>query len=189
MSTAAIFLIDGVEETEAVTTIDILRRGGVMVASVSLNQNLEICGKHKINFSADILFNEAQNIDYEMLIIPGGTMAYLEHQGLLDLVQDYAARHKKLAAICAAPALLGRLGLLKGLEATIFPSMEEYIKGAKLVDKAVVTSANITTSRGPGTAPFFALELLKILEGQEQAAKIAKDFQIDFLQTTMSQNK
>ena len=180
MSTAAIFLIDGVEETEAITTIDILRRGTVMVSSVSLNQTLEICGKHKIKIFADILFNEAQKTDYEMLIIPGGTLAYLEHQGLLNLVQAYAVRHKKLAAICAAPALLGKLGLLTGQKATIFPGMEDYIKGATLVDEAVITSANITTARGPGAAPFFALELLQILKGQEQAAKIAKDFQIDF---------
>lgn len=184
MAKAALFLIDGFEETEALTTADILRRGGVEVITVSLTGKEKVEGKHAISVFADTLFEsfpEAKDDPFEMLIIPGGTVATTEHEGLLNLVRRYDGEGKKLAAICAAPAVLGKAGALRGRRAVCYPGMESWLTGATIGDGIVETDGHITTSKGPATTIFFALELLQILQGKETAQKVGDAFLVPLI--------
>ena len=173
---AALFIISGFEETEALCTADILRRGGTDLFIVSLGASLEVTGRSGITVRADRLFKDIASMPFDMLVIPGGTIAYTEHEGLLRLVRSQNEIGGKLAAICAAPAVFGKLGLLYGRRAVIYPGMEEWIKGAVSSDAAVETDGNITTSRGPGTTVYFALRLVEMLHGKEEADKVAREF-------------
>ncbi|MDR1530256.1 MAG: DJ-1/PfpI family protein [Burkholderiales bacterium] len=179
MAKIALFLIDGFEETEAITPTDILRRGNVEVTMVSLNGKLHVKSKNGIMVQADALFEMAQNEDFDMIVIPGGTITYLDHPSFPQYVEKYAQAGKRLAAICAAPAVFGKLGLLKGKTAVCYPGMESWLSGARISCEKVVTDGNITTSRGPGTAIPFALRLLSLIQGEEVAKKVAADFLAD----------
>ena len=175
-SRVALFLIDGFEETEALCTADILRRGGVLVTLVSLGNDKTLTGRSGIVVRADRSFTDIGEEDFEMLVIPGGSLDYVEHQGLLSLVQKYAEKGKLLAAICAAPAVFGKLGILKDRRATCYPGIEGWLTGAQVSGNIVETDGNITTSKGPGTTVPFALRLLDLLHGKETAQKVAQEF-------------
>jgi 4-methyl-5(b-hydroxyethyl)-thiazole monophosphate biosynthesis len=172
MAKAALFLIDGFEETEAVATVDILRRGEVQVTTVSLTGREMVNGKHGIQIKADALFEDVRCWEFDMLVIPGGTTDYTKHEGLLDLVRRYHGEQKRLAAICAAPAVFGAAGILSGKRAVCYPGMESWLTGAVIGDGIVETDGHITTSRGPATAVFFALALVEILNGADVAKKV-----------------
>ncbi|GHV33182.1 thiazole biosynthesis protein ThiJ [Synergistales bacterium] len=174
----ALFIIDGFEETEALCAVDILRRADIDVALVSLGSGKRVVGRSKIAVEADVMWSDiASSPDaFDMLVIPGGTIAYLEHDGLLKLVKEYSDKGRKLAAICAAPSVFGKLGILKGRRALIYPGMENYIEGAIISDSIVETDGNITTSKGPGTTVYFALRLVKELAGEETARGVAEKF-------------
>ncbi|MDR1514322.1 MAG: DJ-1/PfpI family protein [Synergistaceae bacterium] len=173
---AALFVIAGFEETEALCTADILRRGKVDLVIVSLGDSLLVKGRSGITIQTDKLFGDIADDSFDMLVIPGGTTAYVEHERLLRLVQRQNDLGGKLAAICAAPVVFGKLGLLHGRRALIYPGMEEWIKGAEVSGGIVETDGNITTSKGPGTAVYFALRLVEILRGKEEADRVAGEF-------------
>jgi 4-methyl-5(b-hydroxyethyl)-thiazole monophosphate biosynthesis len=176
MPRAALFIIDGFEETEALCTVDILRRAEIDVTLVSLGEGKKITGRSKITVLADALFEDIKDGEFDMLIIPGGTIAYTAHEGLLELVKKYHGEGRQLAAICAAPAVFGKLGLLAGKRALIFPGMEQWLEGALPSGEIVETDGNITTSKGPGTTVYFALRLVEILAGHEAAENVAGHF-------------
>jgi 4-methyl-5(b-hydroxyethyl)-thiazole monophosphate biosynthesis len=175
MPRAAIFFIHEFEETEGVTTVDLLRRAGVEVDIISLEKDIFITGSHRITIKGDLLFSQLQAAKYDMLIIPGGTLNYLDHQEFMSLLAQRGAAGQKLAAICAAPAVLGKLGLLKGKKAVCYPGFEKELLEATIVKDNVVTSGTITTSKGPSTALVFALELIGLLVSPEMAQKIKTD--------------
>ncbi|HBY20057.1 MAG: hypothetical protein A2Y24_07775 [Clostridiales bacterium GWE2_32_10] len=170
-----IFLAEGFEEIEAITPVDILRRGGVEVTIVSMNDSVEVKGGHGITVLADKIFDEADFSDADMLILPGGgkgTENLSRHGGLISLLTDKNEKNKYIAAICAAPIILGQMGILAGKSATCYPSETALLKGAKLSEGKVVQDSNIITSRGPGTAHEFGLKLVSILKGKEVADKL-----------------
>ncbi|MDR3154677.1 MAG: DJ-1/PfpI family protein [Deltaproteobacteria bacterium] len=175
MPKAALFVIGGFEETEAVTTIDLLRRGKIETDVVSLDRSLQVKGSHGIEIKADRLFKDVDPSSYDMLVIPGGTVAYLDHKPFMEAVDRAAKAGRRVAAICAAPSVLGELGLVKGRKAACYPGFEDRLAGATIVKDPVVTDGPFTTSRGPSTAPLFALELLRILSGEKTAAKVKAD--------------
>jgi len=177
MSKAFIFLTDGFEEIEALSTIDILRRGDVDVKSVSITGKKEVKGGHNIPVIADVLFEEA-DFNVDILIVPGGTIAFNDHTPLKQQIKAFADAGKRVAAICAAPMVLGGLGLLKGKRATCYPGFEQYLEGACFAPEKVITDGNITTGRGPGLACDFALEILKLLKGKEVADKVSEQLLI-----------
>jgi len=182
MAKAVLFLTDGFEETEAITTIDILRRGGVEVVTVSLTDKETVIGKHNIIVKADAFLDDIINDDsFDMLIIPGGTLDYTEYDGLLNLVQKYNNKNKKLAAICAAPAVFGKAGILKGKRAVCYPGVESWLTGAIIENDIVVTDGYITTAKGPATSMFFALQLLEIIKGKEIADKVGQAFLVPLI--------
>ncbi len=178
MKTAAVFLIDGFEETEALTTVDILRRGGVVVTTVSLMNGQEVISKHKIHVKADAMFDAVKNEKFDMIILPGGTLEIANHLGLRELIQKYNAEGKLIGAICAAPAALGKAGILHGITAVCYPGLEKHLEGAVIGKNIVETDGHITTAKGPAVTPFFALKLLEILEGKAMADEVAEAFLI-----------
>jgi 4-methyl-5(b-hydroxyethyl)-thiazole monophosphate biosynthesis len=177
MAKAAVFFIDGFEEIEALTAVDVLRRGGVEVETVSLAAGLEAMGKHSVPVRADRALAGLREEDYDVLVIPGGTTAYLDHQPFMDLIAARGRSGRKLAAICAAPVVLGRLGLLSGKRAVCYPGLEAELKGATIPSDlpAVVTDGSVTTSRGPSTALPFALRVLELVTSPDQSRAVARD--------------
>jgi len=170
-----IYLADGFEETEAVTIVDIMRRGGADVSSVSVTGSRIVAGAHGIALTADLLFEEADHSSCEMIVMPGGMPGaknLAAHEGLTDRIKEFAAEGKWLAAICAAPMVLAGAGVLNGKTATIYPGMEDRLTGAKAVDSPIARDGKIITSQSPGTAMVFALYLLTVLKGEEKAAEV-----------------
>ncbi len=177
MACTYVFLADGFEEVEGLTVVDILRRSAEETKTVSVMGRKTITGSHGIELQADLLFDDIREEDEELLVLPGGmpgTNHLAEHEGLARLLKDQDAAGKKIAAICAAPTVLGGLGLLKGRTAVCYPGMEDQLTGAKIGTNPVEVSGNITTSRGVGTAIPFALSLVSQLKGQTLADQLAQ---------------
>ncbi|MBH1940486.1 DJ-1/PfpI family protein [Mobilitalea sibirica] len=180
MSKVYVFLAEGFEEIEALTVVDLLRRAAIEVLMVSVTGNKEVTGSHQITTTADLLFEEVEYENADMLVLPGGmpgTTNLLMHDGLGRLLQEFNSKGKLLAAICAAPKILGTKGLLNGKSATCYPGFEDSLIGAKYLDTEVVADGNIVTSKGLGTAIDFSLSLIKRLKNEEEAQKIAKAIQ------------
>lgn len=176
MKNAFLFLATGFEEIEALGTVDILRRGGVRVITVSIMGNLKVMGAHNIPVIADYLFEDADFSDADALILPGGIPGS-NHLNtctrLKELVLQKSQENVILAAICAGPMVLGGLGLLKGRRATCFPFFEPTMIGAISTDKGVEQDGNIITSKGPGFVFGFGLTILKSLRDEEIAEEVA----------------
>ena len=173
-----VHLANGFEEIEALTIVDVLRRGGLKCNTVSIMDTKKVTGAHGITVEADLLFSEGLYRDCSMIVLPGGmpgTLALQKHSGLAKQLLEFASSGKKIAAICAAPMVLGGLGILDGLEATIYPSMENELGAACYKNEKVVVCGNVITSQGPATAMEFALTLVGILSGKEQELKLRKD--------------
>ena len=150
MAKVYVFLANGVEEIEALTVVDVLRRGGVDVVTVSVTGKKAIAGSHKIVFEADTLFDEDRLTDGDMLVLPGGlkgTNALMAHEGLRNLLMAYRDADKFITAICAAPSVLGMNGLLKGRKATCYPGFEDKLLGANVSAEAVVQDGNVITGK------------------------------------------
>lgn len=175
MGTVYAFFADGFEEIEAFTTIDVLRRAGLNVEIVSVTPDEIVIGAHDISVLCDVNFENCDFFDADLLFLPGGMpgAATLDkHVGLRKLVLDFAEKNKPIAAICAAPMVLGKLGLLKGRKVTCYPSFEQYLEGAECVDELVVKDGNIITSMGPGGVMEFALALVEVLAGKEKVKEL-----------------
>lgn len=178
MKKAYLFLATGFEETEAVTTADILRRGGVELITVSITGERTVCGLHQIPVMADILFEEADFMDGDAFILPGGgpgSQMLNRHEALKRLLVQQNEQNKWIAAICAAPLVLGGLGLVNGKKAVCYPGIEPQLTGAIIADQPAVTDGNIITGKGPGLAFNFGLTILAALHGQEIAGNVAGD--------------
>ena len=175
------FLTNGFETVEALAVIDILRRAKVDVETVSITGDLEVKSAQNIIVHADKLFSEVDLEQSDVLFLPGGPghKSYMECPELLESIKSHNAKGKRIAAICAAPSILGRLGILSGRKAMCFPGFEEYLQDAQIVDapERVVTDGNITTSRGMGTSVDLGLELVKLLCGQDVADSLGKSIQ------------
>lgn len=174
---ALLHLAPGFEEIEAVTTIDILRRANIDTQVVSIMDCLQVTGAHGIEIRADISFVRADYENADILILPGGLPGshnLAEHKGLAEKIQAQYDQGKWLAAICAAPLVYGRMGLLEGEEAICYPSFEPELKGAIISDDIVAVSGKFITAKGPGVTMEFALEIVKQLKGEDSANQIAQ---------------
>jgi len=178
MKKAYLFLATGFEEIEAVSTWDILCRGGIKVYTISITGTHTVLGAHKIPVWTDLLFEDYHCMDGDAYILPGGgpgSQMLNEHEGLKKLFVSQNEQGKLIAAICAAPMVLGGLGLLKEKKAICYPGMESTLEGAILTDQPVVKDGNIITGKGPGLAFDFGLAVLAALQGQEVADNVAAD--------------
>jgi len=176
MKKIAVHLAEGFEEIEAISIIDVLRRAGLDVVTISVTGKLEVNGAHQIKVLADELF---ENVDYSriyMIVLPGGMpgAANLDaHKGLKAQIVKFNDENKLLAAICAAPLVYGNLGILNGKQAVCYPGFEKYLKGAEVLNSPVVESGNVITGRGPGVAIQFALKLVEKIVSAEKAEILA----------------
>jgi 4-methyl-5(b-hydroxyethyl)-thiazole monophosphate biosynthesis len=181
MAKAAIYLAEGFEEIEALTTVDILRRGDIEVDLVALGGNLQVAGAHNIKVIADILIEKIDHEVYNMMILPGGMPGTLNLDSsdiLKKQIIDFDLEEKFIAAICAAPLVIGKMGFLENRQATCYPGVESNLfKAIYRDDLDVVVDGNFITSRGPGTAISFGLKLVELLKGE----KIRKDLAIGLL--------
>ena len=173
-----VFLADGFEEIEGLTVVDLLRRAGIEVTTVSITGQELIHGAHQIDVRADKVLETIETYDdYDMLVLPGGmpgTLHLKDHAGLGAILQQFYAKKKYMAAICAAPIVFGKYGFLEGKKATSYPGFEEELVGATYVTDAVVKSDFLITSRGMGTAISFSLALIEVLLGAEKSMEIGK---------------
>ena len=177
-----IHLAEGFEEVEALTAVDVLRRAEIEVQTVSVTSSKMVSGTHGINVEADIMFEQADYTKCEMIALPGGMPGSenLEnHQGLAAHIKCFGENGKRLAAICAAPMVLGTCGVLEGKRATIYPGMEDRLTGAEATGEDVTTDGNVITGKGPALAMEFALELVEVLKGKEAADAVADDLLYD----------
>ena len=177
MKKVAVPLADGFEEIEAITIIDVLRRAGIEVTTISVTGNLEISGAHHIEIKADKLFSDFDFGEYDMIVLPGGMPGSVhlnQHEGLKQVLMEMKKQDKYIGAICAAPFVLGGLGLLEGLQATCYPGFEKYLRDAKHSEEGVVSDGKIITGRGAGLAMPFALKLLELLTCKDKAHDIGR---------------
>lgn len=175
------FVSDGMEEVECLAVCDVLVRAGVEVKLVSIMGRREVTGSHGFTITADALFEEIAD-DADVLFLPGGlpgTNHLREHEGLAEMLKVHAAAGKRLAAICAAPSVLGGLGLVKDHEATCFPGFEDKMEGAVCTGAGVVTDRLITTGRGMGYSIDLGLELVKLLADEQTSVELKKKIQYD----------
>lgn len=172
-------LAAGFEEIEAVSIIDVLRRADVEVVVAALREPGSVEGSHGIAVQTQATLAELDRAAFDAIILPGGEpgTTHLSGSALLgSWLQDFAAAGKPLAAICAAPRVLAENGLLQGVAATSHPSVESAVQagGADYRQARVVRSGSVVTSRGPGTALEFSLEVLSLLGMQEEAARLRR---------------
>lgn len=180
MSTVYAFLADGFEETEAIAIVDILRRAEIPTQTVSVMEDRYVTGSHGIKICADVIFKDVDFNDALMLFLPGGMpgKANLQkYEPLRKLLVEFDNAGKKIAAICAAPGILGELNILNGKSATSFPDFEVELKGATVLQEKVVVSGNIITGRGMGTAIDMGLEMVRVLKDEQTADKIGRSIQ------------
>lgn len=166
-----IFLDNGFEEIEAITTIDLLRRANIALTTVSVTGVESVLGAHNIAVKADQLFQKVDFADAEMLILPGGATNLYACKPLCELLLQHDEQGKLIAAICAAPAVLGQLGILQGKQATCYPGFENYL-GESYVGGLVVESKNVITAKGPGLSSDFAFCIIEKLVGSEVADQV-----------------
>jgi 4-methyl-5(b-hydroxyethyl)-thiazole monophosphate biosynthesis len=176
-----VHLADGFEEIEALTVVDLLRRAGIETLTVSITGRLPVTGSHDIKVVADLLFEDAVYNTCDMIVLPGGmpgTKNLGEHAGLREKIYSFNNQGKWLAAICAAPSVLGQAGVLKGKKATCYPGFEKELTGADVITDTVtypvVSDQKVITSRGASTAIAFALKIIEELKGKEKSEEIAK---------------
>ena len=167
---------------ECLAATDVMRRCDLTVTLASMGEELLVTGSHGIRVMTDEMFNEESCLQADMIFLPGGmpgTQHLKEHEGLKRCLLSFAENpEKRLAAICAAPTVLGELGLLKGKKAICFPGCEEGLPGALVqTGVKVVTDGNVTTGRGLGTALDLGLEIVRLYQGEEASEQCRKQIQ------------
>lgn len=184
MKTSYVFLADGFEEVEALTSVDVMRRAGMPVVTVSMNPDLEVCGAHAVAVLADSLYDDNDYSDAEWLVLPGGMPGAVNLaacEALCDELTAQVGRGGKIAAICASPSVvLAPLGLLDGRRAVCYPGMEAPGNIDWLEGVPVAVDGNVVTGNGPAAAAPFALTMVAQSQGNDAAAAVAAGMLLDF---------
>lgn len=174
-----LMLAEGFEEVEALTPLDYLRRSGLEVCCVGVGSDF-INGAHKIKVQCDIDFKDCKfDLEGSMIILPGGlkgTQNLFSNEQVLNILKQ-TNKLGSIAAICAAPAILGRLDLLIGKKACCYPGFEKFLKGAEVLNEKVVVCENIITSKGAGTAQQFSFEIIRYLIDEIACEKLKNEVQ------------
>lgn len=178
MKKTAILFAEGYEEVEALTVVDLLRRARIGCDIVSVGNTGEVTGSHGITVHADKKFSETAFNEYDGIILPGGmpgTKNLAANESVLELLRSFHSAGKLTAAICAAPTVLAKAGLLNGRNAVCYPGMETQLTGANACYAPVAVDGTVITSRGVGTAIAFALALVQYFEGTKRAEALASE--------------
>ncbi len=176
MEKAFVFLATGFEEMEAIGTADVLRRAGIQAATVSITGDKTVVGAHNIPVCTDYLFEEAPLADAAALVLPGGLPGAHNLNASEPLKEALLQQYREgriVAAICAAPLVLGGLGLTKGRRATCYPGFEDALIGATTCGANVETDGNVITGKGPGLVFDFGLALVRAIKGEAVAEEVA----------------
>lgn len=177
MKKVGVFFGTGYEEIEALTVVDLLRRAGIEVQCISIDNRKQVMGSHKINVEMDAGIGDVDFESLDMIVCPGGMPGTRNLEAcdvLTEQIRIFYEKGKLIGAICAAPSIFGHMGLLKGRKACIFPGMEEELVGAEVVYDDVVQSEHVITSRGMGTAIAFGLEIISSLIDKETAQNLGR---------------
>lgn len=175
MGTVYVFFADGFEEIEAFTSVDVMRRAGLDVEMVTVTPDEIVTGAHGIPVLCDKNVVNCDFFDAELVLLPGGmpgAVALEKCEELRNLLLRFAQDKKPIAAICAAPMVLGKLGLLKGKKATCYPGFEQYLEGAEYTGALVERDGNVVTGKGPGASMDFALAVVDLLLGKERVRQL-----------------
>lgn len=176
-SKVIVFVANGNEETELVGTIDVLRRADIQVVMVSISDEKNIVTSHGITIQADALWNEIHFSDYQMLVFPGGLQGaetFKNDERIIRLVQQFDKEGKFLAAICAAPIVLGKARVLRGKKATCYTGFEAFLGTYEVIENQVVIDKNIITAPSVAYTLDFGLAIVQVLCGKETKEEIAK---------------
>ena len=176
MSRVAVFFFFLYEEIEALTVVDILRRADIETPMVSITEERTVTGSHAISVAMDAVLSEINFDEVDMIVLPGGglgTQNLEACEALMAQVDAFVAQGRPVAAICAAPSILGHRGFLKGRKACSYPSFESRLEGAEVMHQPAVIDGNIVRGRGMGAAVPFALAVLEKLQGADAAQKMA----------------
>lgn len=181
MPGVAILAADGFETIECLTVVDVLRRGGVRAALVSVMDTRDVVTSQQIPVTCDVTLDEVDFSNYDYLVLPGGMPGATNlraDERVCDLVREFAAT-KHVAAICAAPFILAELGVLEGHRATCFPGFEaSFPEGCHAGERTVVVDGNIITASGMGQALPFALAILEDIAGEVAVEKVKDGIQL-----------
>lgn len=175
MGTVYVFFADGFEEMEAFSAVDVMKRAGLQVEMVSVTPNEIVTGSHGIPVLCDKNIVNCDFFDAELILMPGGLLGATTLDACEDLhrlIQRFADENKPIAAICAAPMILGKMGLLKGRKATCYPGFDKYLEGAQYTGALVEKDGNYITGKGPAAALPFALAVVEHLLGAEKVAEL-----------------
>lgn len=179
------FLANGFEEIEGLAPVDILRRGGVEIKTVSITGAEWVETSHGVTVKADLKFEDIADFDdADMLLLPGGMPGSTNlkaHEGVCQALLKQHAAGKRIGAICAAPLVLGSLGLLKGRKATCYPGFEKYLDGAEYTTELVEEDGNITTGKGPAASFPYAYRILSYFTGEETAKEVQQGMMYQYL--------
>ena len=178
------FLADGFEEVEGLAPVDILRRGGVDIKTVSVTGTPWVETSHGITLKADLTIEEADLSDADMLLLPGGLPGATnlrDHEGVRKALLAQAARGGRIGAICAAPMVLGSLGLLEGRRATCYPGFEKYMTGADYTARLFTVDGNIITGEGPAATLPYSYEILRMFAGDDTVAALQEGMMYNHL--------
>jgi len=178
MAKVYVFMADGFEDVEALIPVDVLRRGGVEVVTVSTTEFPSVESAHGVSIETDLLFEQCDFSDADLLMLPGGMPGasnLFAHEGVCNAVKAQAAAGKKVSAICAAPAVvLAPLGILDGKRATCYPGFESALENATYTGDLVTVDGNVTTAEGPAAAFPYAYELLAQLTDKQTSDQVAE---------------
>ena len=187
MKKVYVFLADGFEDVEALIPVDVWRRGGLNVTTVSISDFPLVNSAHGVNVEADIMFEQGEFDDADLIFLPGGMPGasnLFAHKGVCKAVVDQYAAGKKVAAICASPAVvLAPLGILESKKATCYPGFESVLaeNNATYTGNLFTVDGNVTTGEGPAAAFPFAYELLAQLVNKQTADQIAEGMRFKHL--------
>ena len=177
-----ILLADGVEEVEAVTIIDVLRRAELEVVAAATGANIQVKGAHGLVLLADVLWNASESAAFDALVLPGGgqgTANLAADARVLEAVQTFDQEGKFVTAICAASTILAEANILNGRKATCYPACAPQL-GRSYDDVPVIADGNIITGQGPGSALLFALVLVQNFTDEATAQRVATEMLFDF---------
>lgn len=182
MKTSYLFLANGFEEIEALTVIDMMRRAGIDVRTVAITPQSIVTGAHNIPVTADMTIDDASLADAQWLILPGGMPGSKNLGGcapLVEALKAHAAADKPIAAICAAPFVLGVNGILDGRKATCYPGFEAMLHGATVTEHMVEVDGNIITGKGPAAAADFASAIIRHTLGDDAISEVRSGMLLD----------
>ena len=171
-------LTDGFEDIEALETLDILRRAGLLAKTVGIKSE-KVVSSHDVTVLCDLTFEDADFSNMTMLILPGGPghIAFSESEKVTNLIKSAYEKGILIGAICASPSVIGKLGLLKGKRFTCFPGFEDMVVGGIYSPEKAVSDGNFITARGAGASSDFGFEIVKHFKGELIASELRKQMQ------------